>query len=68
MRPTGSHIHPKSGSIKEIARDRHIIRKFHMAYLFVPFLVTLDDLKGHLPNARLIRGNSTNIRVTFARF
>jgi len=24
--PTGSHIHPKSGSIKEMARDRHTVR------------------------------------------
>jgi len=28
-------------------------RKYHMAYLFVPFLVTLDDLKGHSSNAGL---------------
>jgi len=26
-------------------------RKYHMAYLFVPFAVTLDDLEGHLSNA-----------------
>ena len=26
-------------------------RKYHMAYLFVSFPVTLDDLEGHLPNA-----------------
>jgi len=25
--------------------------KYHMAYLFVPFPMTLDDLEGHLPNA-----------------
>ena len=28
-RPTGSHIHPKSGSIKEMARDRHIVTTHH---------------------------------------
>jgi len=59
-RPTGSHIHPKSGGIKEMARDRRIVicyalhitnRKYHMVYLFVPFPMTLDDLDGHLPNA-----------------
>jgi len=26
---TGSHIHPKSGSIKEMARDRHIFTTHH---------------------------------------
>jgi len=36
-------------------------RKYHMAYLFVPFPVTLDDLKCHLPNAGLIKCNSRNI-------
>ena len=25
--------------------------KYHMAYLFVPFSMTLDDLEGHSPNA-----------------
>jgi len=69
--PTGSHIHPKSVSIIEMARDRHIVtskwcvditnRKYHMAYLFVPFPVTLDDLEGHSPNAGLIKCNSSNI-------
>ena len=71
-RPTGSHIHPKSGSIKEMARDSTLLlhttnRKYHMAYLFVPFPVTLDDLEGNSPNAGLIKCNSTNIR-TLARF
>ena len=32
-----------------------------MAYIFVPFPMTLDDLEGHLPNAGLIKCNSTNI-------
>jgi len=36
-------------------------RKYHMAYIFVPFPMTLDDLEGHLPNAGLIKCNSTNI-------
>ena len=39
-----------------------------MAYLFVPFPVTSDDLKGHSPNAGLIKCNSTNICATLARF
>jgi len=25
-------------------------RKYHIAYLFVPFTMTLDDLEGHSPN------------------
>ena len=37
-----------------------------MAYLFVPFPVTLDDLEGHSPNPGLIKCNSTNICVTFS--
>jgi len=36
-------------------------RKYHMAYLFVLFPVTLDDLEGHLHNAGLIKCNLTNI-------
>ena len=28
--PTGSHIHPKSGSIKEMARDRHIVTTHYL--------------------------------------
>jgi len=31
-RPAGSHIHPKSGSIKEMARDRHIVTTHHYHY------------------------------------
>ena len=41
-------------------------RKYHMAYLFVPFPMTLDDLEGHSPNAGLIKCNFTNICVTFS--
>jgi len=37
-----------------------------MAYLFVPFPVTLDDLEGHLPNAGLVKCNLMNICVTFS--
>ena len=44
--PTGSHVHRKSGSIKDIVQYitllLHIInRKYHMAYWFVPFLYWL---------------------------
>jgi len=41
-------------------------RKYHMAYLFVPVPMTLDDLEGHSPNAGLIKCNSTNICATFS--
>jgi len=69
--PTGSHIHPKSGSIKEMAWDRQLLlhttnRKYYMAYLFVPSPMTLDDLEGHSPNAGLIKCNSKNICATFS--
>ena len=43
-----------------------INRKYHMAYLFVPFPMNLDDLVGHSPNAGLIKCNSTNICATFS--
>jgi len=36
-------------------------RKYHIAYLFMPFAMTLDDLEGHAPNAGLNPRNSTNI-------
>jgi len=41
-------------------------RKYHMAYLFMPFPMTLDNLEGHLPNAGLIKCNSTDICVAFS--
>ena len=40
-------------------------RKYNMAYLFVPFPMTLDDIEGHSPNAGLIKCNSTNICATY---
>jgi len=36
-----------------------------IAYIFVPFPMTLDDPEGHSPNAGLIKCNSTNICATF---
>ena len=39
-----------------------------MAYLFVPFPLTLDDLEGHSPNAGVMKSNSTNKCATLARF
>jgi len=41
-------------------------RQYHMAYLFMPFPLILDDLEGHSPNAGLIKCNSTNICATSA--
>jgi len=41
-------------------------RKYHVAYLFMLFPMTLDDLKGHSPNAGLIKCNSSNICATFS--
>jgi len=41
-------------------------RKYHMAYLFVPFPVTLDDIEGYLCNAGPIKCNFTNICATFS--
>ena len=40
-------------------------RKYHMAYRFMPFPVSLDVVKGHLPVAGLIKCNSTNNCATF---
>jgi len=37
-----------------------------MAYLFVPFSMTLDDREGHSRNAGLVKCNSTNICATFS--
>jgi len=42
--------------------------KYHMAYLFVPFPVTLDELESHSPNAGLIKCKSRNICAILARF
>ena len=45
----------KSGSIKQMVRDRRVVtthtnRNYHMAYQFVPFPMTLHDFEGHLSN------------------
>jgi len=36
-------------------------KKYHMAYRFLSFLLTLNDLKGHSPVARLLNCSLTNI-------
>jgi len=38
-------------------------KKYHIAYLFVPFPMTLDDIEGHSRNAGLSNAN----RRTFVR-
>jgi len=44
-------------------------RKYHMAYLVVPFSMTLDDLEGHSHNAGLIKRNFRRTLVRhLARF
>ena len=48
----------------EIFQDTLLLHITNMAYLFVPFPMTLDDLEGHSPNAGLIKCNSTNICAT----
>ena len=71
-RPTGSHVHRKvvvSKKWREIdtlllhAANRKNRRP--MAYPFVPFPVTLDDLESHSRDAGLIKCNT--IRRTFVR-
>jgi len=37
-----------------------------MAYLFVLFPMTLDDIEGHSRDAGLIKGNSTSVSATFS--
>ena len=39
-------------------------RKYHIAYLFMPFPMTLDDLKGHFPITQAL---SHAIRRTFVQ-
>jgi len=41
-------------------------RKYHIAYLFVPFPMTSKNAEGHLPNAGLIESNLKNICATFS--
>jgi len=39
--------------------------KYHTAYQFVSFPMTLNDLKGHSPIAQLFKCNSSSICATF---
>jgi len=62
-RPTGGHVHSKSGSIKEMVQNTYVVttHQCHMAYLFVSFPVTLNDPEGHSRN----EDSSIAIRRTF---
>ena len=40
-------------------------RKYHIAYRFVPFPMTLDNFEGHSPVVGLIKCNLPNISATF---
>ena len=65
-----SHAHRKSGSVKKWREIDTLVlqttnRKYHVAYLFMLFPMTLEVLEGHSPNAGLIKCNSTNICATF---
>jgi len=57
---------PEKVVVSKKWREIDTNRKYHMAYLFVPFPVALDDVEGHSPNAGLIKCNSTNICATFS--
>ena len=52
--PTGSHVHRKSGSIKEMAQGRQTLllhttnRRYHMVYIFVPFPTQPNPTHGEL--------------------
>ena len=41
-------------------------RKYHIAYLFVTFPMTLVNLEGHSPNAGIMKCNTMNICATFS--
>ena len=68
-----THVHRKSGSIKEMVGDRQLdmlslhttIRKYHNDNRFVPFPVTFDNHEGHSPVVGLLKCNSINIYATF---
>ena len=69
--PTGNHVHRNMVVSKKWRETDTLLlhttnRKYHIAYLFVPFPMTLENLEGHLPNAGLIKCNSTNICATFS--
>jgi len=56
LSPLGSRVHRKSGSVKEIVQDDTLLlhtinRKYHTAYRFVLFPITLNGLLQDLSNA-----------------
>jgi len=70
-RPRQAVMHRITGRIKEMAHSQKFCYYIPLigsiiAYLFVPFPMTFENLEGHSPNAWLTKCNSTNVCATFS--